>query len=78
VVVNWKTSPSIVNGEISKAPPPKVAFASDLLVEAIGDGSIDNSENIKTGNSSSIFGGLALRGVSVGGSDVGLSSFLHL
>ena len=69
-----------------------VAFAGNLLVETIGDsgrsGFIDDSENVHPRDGASIFCGLPLRVVEVGGdgndrvinggSEVRFSGFLHL
>jgi len=60
-----------IESSTSKIENKNVALAGDLLVEAVGNSSsgrfIDNSENVETGNGSSIFSGLALGVVEVSG-----------
>lgn len=80
-----------VKGSTSKVEDQHVPFSIVLLVKAISDGCscrlIDNSENLETSNSSSIFGGLPLAVVEIGWdsdncildsfSEISFGSFLH-
>ena len=81
-----------IKGTTTQVKDEHVALTLDLLVETVSDsgggGLVDDAEDVKTGDQTGIFRGLALRVVEVGwdgddsvvdgATEVGLGSFPHL
>ena len=59
-----------IEGSSTEIKDEDVTLASDLLVETVGDGSsggfVDDTEDVKTSDDTSILGGLTLRVVEIG------------
>jgi hypothetical protein len=81
-----------IESSSSQVEDEDISLSLDLLVKTVSDGGsgrlVDDSEDVKTGNDTSILGGLSLRvvevggdgddGVGDGGSEVSLGGLLHL